>query len=87
MALQGDVSDFSLIDIIQLLDLSKDWHGLDARAARRSTDGWLYFATAALGAKLDTLPPLERRTFLPLSGPFKSSDVALDAPTMRNKCS
>lgn len=88
MALQGDLSDFSLIDIIQLLDLSKKTGAVSMRGQRgqEQFDGWLYFRDGRIiGAKLDKLPPLEAAyTFFTFnSGPFQfHDDVILDAPTI-----
>ena len=88
MALQGDLSDFSLIDIIQLLDLSKKTGAVSMRGQRgqQQFDGWLYFRDGRIvGAKLDSLPPLEAAyTFFTFTaGPFQfHDDVTLETPTI-----
>ncbi|MBA3946719.1 MAG: DUF4388 domain-containing protein [Herpetosiphonaceae bacterium] len=45
MALEGDLSDFSLVDIIQLIDLGKKTGGVELHGARgrAQVGGWLYF--------------------------------------------
>jgi hypothetical protein len=79
MALQGDLSDFPLTDIIQLLDLSKKTGGVHIQGKRgqQQLDGWLYFRDGRIiGAQLGKLPPLEAAyTFFTFtSGPFQFHD-------------
>ncbi len=88
MALQGDLGDFPLTDIIQLLDLSKKSGAvfIEGRRGQQQLDGWLYFRDGRIiGAQLGKLPPLEAAyTFFTLtSGPFRfHEDVQLDVPTI-----
>jgi hypothetical protein len=88
MALQGDLSDFPLTDIIQLLDLSKKTGSvfIQGRRGQQQIDGWLYFRDGKIiGAQLGKLPSLEAAyTFFTFtSGPFRfHDDVQLDAPTI-----
>lgn len=88
MALQGDLSDFSLVDIIQLLDLSKKTGAvyIQGQRGQQQLDGWLYFRDGRVsGAKLGTLPPLDAAYafFTFTSGPFRfHDDVLLEAPTI-----
>lgn len=79
MALQGDISDFPLTDIIQLLDLSKKTGGVHIQGQRgqQQLDGWLYFRDGKIiGAQLGKLPPLEAAyTFFTFTaGPFQFHD-------------
>jgi len=81
MALQGDLSDFPLTDIIQLLDLSKKTGGghIQGKRGQQQLDGWLYFRDGRIvGALLGKLPPLEAAyTFFTFtSGPFQFYDDA-----------
>jgi len=86
MALQGDLSDFPLTDIIQLLDLSKKTGGvhLQGKRGQQQLDGWLYFRDGRIiGAQLGKLPPLEAAYifFTFTSGPFQfHDDVQIEAP-------
>ena len=88
MALQGDLGDFPLTDIIQLLDLSKKTGAIFMQGLRgqQQLDGWLYFRDGKIiGAQLGKLPPLEAiYTFFTFtSGPFRfHDDVQLDVPTI-----
>ena len=88
MALSGDLSDFPLTDIIQLLDLSKKTGGvfIQGRRGQQQLEGWLYFRDGKIvGAQLDKLQPLEAAyTFFTFtSGPFRfHDDVQLDVPTI-----
>ena len=88
MALQGDLSDFPLTDIIQLLDLSKKTGAIFMQGQRgqQQIDGWLYFRDGKIiGAQLGKLPPLEAvyTFFTFISGPFRfHDDVQLDVPTI-----
>lgn len=88
MALEGDLSEFHLTDIIQLIDLSKKSGAVFLRGQRgqQQLDGWLYFRDGKIvGARLANLPPIEAAyTFFTFtSGPFRfHDDVQLDAPTI-----
>lgn len=88
MALQGDLSDFSLVDIIQLLDLSNKTGAvyIQGQRGKQQLEGWLYFRDGRIsGAKLGSLPPLEAAyTFFTFtSGPFRfHDDIQPDAPTI-----
>ncbi|MBC8162225.1 MAG: DUF4388 domain-containing protein [Roseiflexaceae bacterium] len=88
MALEGDLSEFHLTDIIQLVDLSKKTGGVFLHGQRGSEtlEGWLYFRDGKIaGARLGTLAPLEATyTFFTLaSGPFRfHDDVIIDVPTI-----
>jgi hypothetical protein len=88
MALQGDLGDFPLTDIIQLLDLSKKTGAvfIQGQRGQQQLDGWLYFRDGKIiGAQLGKLPPLEAAyTFFTFtSGPFRfHDDVQLDVPTI-----
>ncbi len=58
MALQGDLSDFGLVDIIQLIDLGKKTGGVEVHGRRgtEQLDGWLYFDEGKIcGAQLGHL--------------------------------
>jgi DNA-binding Lrp family transcriptional regulator len=82
MALAGDIGDFPLTDIIQLLDLSKKTGGVHIRGRRgqHQLEGWVYFRDGKIiGAQLGGLPPLEAAyTFFTLSsGPFQFHENAL----------
>jgi hypothetical protein len=88
MALQGDLSEFPLTDIIQLVDLSKQTGGvhLQGRRGLQQIEGWLYFRDGKIiGAQAASLPPLEALyTFFTLdSGPFRFyDDRRLETPTI-----
>nr|PZN33685.1 MAG: hypothetical protein DIU80_03450 [Chloroflexota bacterium] len=88
MALAGDLSEFPLTDIIQLVDLSKKTGAvnLKGRRGQQQLEGWLYFRDGRIiGARLGNLPPLEAAyTFFTFSsGPFRfHEDVQLDTPTI-----
>jgi hypothetical protein len=88
MALQGDLSEFPLTDIIQLVDLSKQTGGVSIHGLRsgQQFDGWLYFRDGKIvGAELPGHTPLEAiYTFFTISsGPFKfHDDRTLDQPTI-----
>lgn len=88
MALQGDLSEFPLTDIIQLVDLSKQTGGVHIRGERagQTLEGWLYFRDGKIiGAEMPGMQPLEAvYTFFTLSaGPFRFHDDArLEAPTI-----
>lgn len=88
MALEGDLSEFHLTDIIQLVDLSKKTGAvfLQGRRGQQQLEGWLYFRDGkVVGARMGSLPPLEAAyTFFTFtSGPFRfHDDVQLDVPTI-----
>lgn len=88
MALQGDLSEFSLPDVIQLVDLSQKTGGVHIRGLRgtQEIDGWIYFRDGKIiGATLDNLPPLEAAYafFTCTSGPFRFyEDKVLAKPTI-----
>jgi hypothetical protein len=88
MALEGDLSEFHLTDIIQLVDLSKKTGAvfLQGRRGQQHMEGWLYFRDGKIiGARLEGLPPLEAAyTFFTFtSGPFRfHDDVYLDVPAI-----
>lgn len=88
MALEGDLAEFSLPDIIQLVDLSKKSGAVFVRGRRgqQQLEGWLYFRDGKIvGAQLGNLPPLEAAYafFTLASGPFRfHDDVFLELPTI-----
>jgi hypothetical protein len=88
MALQGDLGEFPLTDIIQLVDLSKKTGAvfIQGRRGQQQLDGWLYFRDGKIiGARLGNLAPLEAAyTFFTFTaGPFRfHDDVQLDVPTI-----
>jgi hypothetical protein len=88
MALEGDLSEFALTDIIQLMDLSKQTGGVEIRGQRSGQlfYGWLYFRDGKIiGAELPSHAPLDAvYTFFTLSsGPFRfHDDRILSHPTI-----
>lgn len=88
MALAGDLSEFQLTDIIQLVDLSKKTGSvfLQGQRGHEQFEGRLYFRDGKIiGATLDNMPPLEAAyTFFTFtSGPFRfDEDIRLDKPTI-----
>ncbi len=87
MQLAGDLSEFSLTDIIQLVDLSKKTGGvfIQGRRGQEEMEGWLYFRDGKIiGARLGDLPPLEfAYTFFTFSsGPFRFQDDAQGEQTI-----
>lgn len=88
MALAGDLSEFPLTDIIQLVQLSKQTGGVHLRGQRagQSYEGWLYFRDGTIvGASLPGYQPLEAvYTFFTFtSGPFRfHDDKRIDTPTI-----
>lgn len=88
MALEGDLSEFPLTDIIQLVDLSKQTGGVQLSGTRggQQFEGWLYFRDGKIiGAQLPGHTPLEAvYTFFTLtSGPFRFyDDRKLEQPTI-----
>ncbi len=88
MALEGDLSEFPLTDIIQLVDLSKKTGGVSIHGLRGGQyfDGWLFFRDGKIvGAELVGHTPLDAvYTFFTLaSGPFRfHDDRTLSQPTI-----
>lgn len=88
MALEGDLSEFPLTDIIQLVDLSKQTGGVHIRGQRGGVpiEGWLYFRDGKIiGAELPGHQPLDAvyTFFTVTSGPFRFyDDRRLDQPTI-----
>ena len=76
--LEGDLSEFPLTDIIQLVDLSKKTGAVELHGQRgaQQMDGHLYFRDGKIiGAEMTGLAPLEAvYTFFTFtSGPFRFS--------------
>ncbi|GAB4440987.1 MAG: hypothetical protein OHK0015_37740 [Chloroflexi bacterium OHK40] len=88
MALAGDLSEFPLTDIIQLVDLSKQTGGVHIRGQRggQTLEGWLYFRDGKIiGASMPGMQPLDAvYTFFTLtSGPFRFyDDKRIETPTI-----
>lgn len=88
MALEGDLSEFPLTDIIQLVQLSKQTGGVHLRGQRAGQvyEGWLYFRDGKIiGASMPGHQPLEAvYTFFTLaSGPFRFyDDKRIETPTI-----
>jgi DNA-binding MarR family transcriptional regulator len=88
MALAGDLAEFSVPDIIQLVDLSKKTGAVLLRGQRGQDEieAWLYFRNGKIiGAQLGNLPPLEAAytCFTFSAGPFRFyDDIQLDTPTI-----
>jgi len=88
MALSGDLSEFPLTDIIQLVALSKKTGGVHIRGQRagQTIEGWLYFRDGQIiGATVPGMHPLDAVfTFFTLaSGPFRFyDDRRLETPTI-----
>ncbi len=62
MPLQGDLSEFGLADIIQLVDLSKQTGAVHIVSEQDGTqvEGWIYFRSGqVISARLGRLPSLE----------------------------
>jgi hypothetical protein len=87
-ALAGDLSEFPLTDIIQLVDLSKTTGAVHIKGKRASQqmEGWIYFRDGKIiGAELSGLAPLEAMyTFFTFSsGPFQVvGGKTLEHPTI-----
>ncbi len=87
-ALAGDISEFPLTDIIQLMDLSKQTGAIHIDGKRGSKDlkGLIYFRDGKIiGAELAGLPPLEAvyAFFTVTAGPFHFHDKeTIDQPTI-----
>src|SRR4028118_1717331 len=76
MGLEGDLGEFGLVDIIQLIDLGKKTGGIEIHARRGSEqfDGWLYFNEGKIcAAQLGALVGEEAgyTLFTCTAGPFK----------------
>jgi hypothetical protein len=88
MALEGDLSEFPLTDIIQLVDLSKKTGGVHIRGRRgaQALEGWIYFRDGKIiGAEMPGQTPLETvyTFFTVVAGPFRfHDDVRLETPTI-----
>ncbi|MCU0494770.1 MAG: DUF4388 domain-containing protein [Chloroflexaceae bacterium] len=88
MALAGDISEFPLTDIIQLVDLSKKTGAvyIDGERGTQRISGKIYFRDGKIiGADVPGMPPLEAvYTFFTVSaGPFRFIDTdRLDTPTI-----
>lgn len=88
MALAGDLSEFPLTDIIQLVDLSKKTGAVHLQGKRgaQHIEGWIYFRDGKIvGAELPGMSPLEAAyTFFTFSsGPFTfHDDIVLEQPTI-----
>jgi DNA-binding Lrp family transcriptional regulator len=88
MALAGELSEFPLTDIIQLVDLSKKTGGvhIKGRRGQHQLEGWIFFRDGKIiAAQLGTLAPLEAAyTFFTVtSGPFQFHERAQpDAQTI-----
>jgi hypothetical protein len=89
MALEGDLGEFGLVDIIQLIDLGKKTGGVEIHGRRGSEqlDGWLYFNEGKIcGAQLGALTGEEAvyTLFTCTAGPFKLHErIALPPPNVR----
>ena len=62
MPLQGDLSEFNLADIIQLVDLSKQTGGahIAGELGGKAVEGWIYFRNGqVISARLGRLPSQE----------------------------
>lgn len=87
-ALAGDLREFPLTDIIQLIDLSKKTGAVHVQGQRgvQRMEGWLYFRDGKIiGAELPGMAPMEAvYTFFTFSaGPFRFyDDVVLEQPTI-----
>lgn len=89
MALAGDLADFSLVDLIQLIDLGRKSGGVEIHARRDAEqfDGWLFFDEGKLCAA--HLGPLQGEEavytlFTCTAGPFRLHEgVALPSPNIR----
>ncbi|HMO58181.1 MAG TPA: DUF4388 domain-containing protein [Roseiflexaceae bacterium] len=88
MALSGDLSEFPLTDIIQLVDLSKQTGAvhLQGQRGQQVYEGWLYFRDGKIiGAKMGTTAPLEAAYlfFTFHAGPFRFYEGMLpETPTI-----
>lgn len=88
MALAGNLSEFSLADIVQLLQMGKQTGGLHIQGRRglQRLEGWIFFRDGQIiGATAADLPPLDALySFFQLnSGPFSfHDDYAIPFPTL-----
>jgi hypothetical protein len=88
MALAGDLSEFPLTDLIQLVQLSKQTGSVHIRGQRGGEvfEGWLFFRDGKIvGASLPGTQPLEAvYTFFTFSsGPFRFfDDRHIETPTI-----
>ncbi|MFV9503653.1 MAG: DUF4388 domain-containing protein [Oscillochloridaceae bacterium umkhey_bin13] len=88
MALAGDLSEFPLTDIIQLVQLSKQTGGVHIHGQRagQSFEGWLYFRDGKIiGAASPGFSPLDAiyNFFTLASGPFQfHEDQRIATPTI-----
>ena len=88
MALAGNLSEFSLADIVQLLQMGKQTGGLyiQGRRGTRRLEGWIFFHDGRIiAATAADLPPLDALYgFFSLnSGPFSfHDDYTLPIPTI-----
>jgi hypothetical protein len=88
MALAGDLSEFPLTDIIQLVQLSKQTGGVQLSGERggQRFEGWLFFRDGKIiGASMPGMQPMEAiYTFFTLSsGPFQfHEDKRIETPTI-----
>jgi hypothetical protein len=89
MALAGDLADFGLVDLIQLIDLGRKTGGVEVHGRRNADpfDGWLFFDEGKLvAAHLGALQGEEAvyTLFTCLSGPFQLHEgVALPPANIR----
>jgi hypothetical protein len=89
MALEGDLGDFGLVDIIQLIDLGKKTGGVEihGRRGKEEISGWVFFNEGKIcGAQLGSLTGEEAvyTFFTCSSGPFKLHErVPLPPPNVR----
>lgn len=87
-ALSGDISEFPLTDIIQLVDLSKKTGAVEIEGNRGSKmfKGRIYFRDGKIiGAEMPNFAPLEAvyAFFTVSSGPFHFLDnITIDEPTI-----
>jgi hypothetical protein len=88
MALAGNISEFPITDIIQLVDLSKQTGAVHIQGQRagKTLDGRIYFRDGKIiGAELPGHSPIEAvyAFFTVTSGPFRfDDDVQLETPTI-----
>jgi hypothetical protein len=88
MALAGDLSEFPLTDVIQLVQLSKQTGGVHIRGQRagQAIEGWLYFRDGKIvGATAAGMKPLDAvySFFTLASGPFQfHDDQRIETPTI-----
>lgn len=89
MALEGDLGDFGLVDIIQLIDLGKKTGGVEIHGLRgkEQIKGWVFFNEGKIcGAQLGSLVGEEAAYtfFTCTSGPFKLHErIQLPPPNIR----